>query len=371
MNDFKKIESEISDVADVVKKEAHNIDGKLDAAAGETKKEAPKLKAWLHKLGGKLSATANDVEDDATSLYARLNIKSYLKNWDDHWQSYVGLALALIFFAIAGFSSSGLDNLKKDESGLLATNVKYLANASTEAEQDLLKLAAIHGVLSVVESSQVGVDLIPEFSVTIGQAITQFSTVLDKAMLAVAASGVASQLLILLNKISAAVAIPLILLFLATLILFFASRIFMGHSAVVTMTLQNFTEFALIAAFFTAVAIPMSINVAAAISEKVSHELKQEHRKNLDNIYTTMAAKKAPTNLVDRAKNAVTDLEKGLTDIARKTEHMIQFFFTYLAATLIDALLLPLLILYGLYQGIKRITGPIFHSLKFELGIKQ
>ncbi len=287
-----------------------------------------------------------------------MNIKHWVSR---HFQDFLGLAIAVILLIFVSTTSPPLSDLRQDEQSMLSTNITYLKNIDTEAREDFGKLSAILGFMRVVESSQVGVSFFADVNVTIGQALSEFSNVIEKAMLATALSGTAANLLVIISEISASFGPQLMAIFFSALSLLFFSRIVLGKDALPSTIIESITEFSLLIAVFTLIVIPLSINLSAEISSQITAELKQEQRTNLRNMHKSMAAEPTGHGLVSRAKDAVHNFEEKISHLKHKTDLMVQYFIKSMATALIDVVLLPLFLMLGVYTGFKRLMRPIFN----------
>lgn len=248
----------------------------------------------------------------------------------------------------------GVQLMEKEQLNTLATtNQQYLKQVEHQGLDDLLKLIEISAILNVMQSSEIGVSFIADFNVTVGEVLKELNHSIKTAIEINLASVAVTKLIGLVARLSHFIS-PLILYaclgLWAVFLLFWTARNqkwVPQHIALNTRLLAK--QATLIFVIFHLI-LPYSIHFSALISQEINHELHQNSSQQLDSVHSAVTALHGKGELKTKAKNSIHSLKNvSSKHIHKKTESLFAYLLWRLVLTLFDLIVMPLIIVAGLY----------------------
>jgi hypothetical protein len=238
-------------------------------------------------------------------------------------------------------------------------NQHYLKQAEKEAVEDLLKLSAISAALDVVSSSQVGVSFIAEFNVTLGHALNELNRGIKRALEVNMLSVAAIKVLGIIARAGEHTHHILIFLCLWSWLFYFLFDMASEHVKVPASVIRQMRvlsgRFLIVFVTFYLL-LPYSIHVSALVSQQLHTKMREDNRTKLDNLHGSLIIKEdahdaSKNSFKHKARSSINHLSQAQTKgIHQKVESLFSYLLISLTITLFDLIIMPVVILYGLYR---------------------
>lgn len=248
-----------------------------------------------------------------------------------------------------------------DVLSLVASNQQYLAQMEEKALEELLILAEIAVVLDVVESSQIGVSFIADFNVTVGHTISRLNAAVKKAIEINLTSTAAIGLIQVIARTSEFIA-PILLkislwVWLGYLLLIWANE----HTPIpekVLRRLRTLAKEVLMLFLLLHFVLPYSIHFSSATSHYLRTQTQIDNGNQLRNIHGDLVAKVPDNKLKEKASASIDHLKNlSVKTLHRKTENVFKYLINVWILTLFDLVIMPVVILFGLYQLLRKLAA--------------
>ena len=287
------------------------------------------------------------------------NIKTLLLNKRLH------LLIACIFFLLSlfGYLAHGIQQLGLNQ--LQRLSLEQIASSTSLAEKRFLLLSTSKSALTIIESSSVGVSLIVDANVQIGNAITTIKHLIDKAwdasllglsqwfILAMLVSAGKSLLPLVLTVVSALLvivtalnAIPWVDLTQTNLL----SRLYLAAKRTAKISLLLGVTFIYV--------LPSSLACSAYLISEVTSDTHQTIDSGLEqhNLYYSSLSKN--TQIDESAKQFFKILEKDRKKMDSDLKELHAYIYKHVALLVLEILIMPVtifvLITLLLYVMLKR-----------------
>ena len=238
-------------------------------------------------------------------------------------------------------------------------NHSYLKQAEQEAVSDLLKISEISAALDVVSSSQVGISFIAEFNVTLGHALNELNRGIKRSLEVNMLSAAAIKVIAIIARASEHSHQLLISLCLWSWLFYFVLDIASEHvkvpvSAVRQARVLSGRILILFITFY--LLLPYSIHFSALVSQQLHAKIKEDNRTKLDSLHGSLVVKddkkdSSKKSFKAKAKSSINHLSTTQAkSIHQKVESLFGYLLISLTITLFDLVIMPIVILYGLYR---------------------
>ncbi|TDF41458.1 hypothetical protein EYS14_00950 [Alteromonadaceae bacterium M269] len=246
-----------------------------------------------------------------------------------------------------------------DSSTIATENHNYLKQAEREAIDDLLKISEVSAALDVVSSSQVGISFIAEFNVTLGHALNELNRGVKRAMEVNMLSAAAIKVIGIIARAGEHTHQILISLCLWSWLFYFVLDIASEHVKVPASVVRQVRVLSgrvliLFVTFY--LLLPYSIHFSALVSQQLHAKIKEDNRTKLDNLHSSLVIaddKKdsSKDSFKAKAKSSINHLSKTQAKgIHKKVQSLFSYLLISLTITLFDLVIMPIVILYGLYR---------------------
>ncbi len=265
------------------------------------------------------------------------------------------MAILIGVIVISNSSNPSFQPLRNDliQDKLSLSNQAYLKQAKRKAMDDLLVLAEMSAFLNVIGSSEVGISFIADFNVKVGQALHELTKVVERAAEICLVSMMSIETISVIAIASDGLA-PIILQIslwsiFAYLLFDFISKKTAIPGSVITR-LRKISMASLLVFICLHLILPYSIHLSSIASHHLINKNRVENSNNLSAIHGHLLLKGQEKELRKKAEHSIRHLKNSTSrDLKNKLESVISYLITNLALTLLELILLPVVILYGLY----------------------
>ena len=257
------------------------------------------------------------------------------------------LVLALVCLGLlivtAAFSVTSISNwFGQDE--IINVIDNYLNQSQQTARYDLIKLSELAALLSLIQSSEVGVSFFVDIQVGVGQLITSLSSLVIKAIEASLLAISAVEIIKLTVKFSEMITPWIFLTLLVSGTLYGFNHAFIQGNHRYKTVCDSFTKVVVTLFLVFHLFLPYSLYGAAYLSQHLTNETKLENQAALKNLHENMDATHKKEDLKDRAENAIHTFEKIVLDLPQKVEAMTVYYTRHIAMTLFEYILMPIML---------------------------
>lgn len=257
----------------------------------------------------------------------------------------LGLLLILIHnHQLQGITSWFSHNVIHQHNQAFLTHLKKMANS------DFQRLATLSSILEVARSSQIGISFIADLNIDIGDILSAFTQLVEKATELTLASVTVIMLLQLIANVAEIISPWLLQLSLFAVMLMFVYRIFFPlRNMPIFLIKGSFLLFTLFLVFH--LIYPYSLHISSAISHQLTSELRQHNSESLKYVHDHIVGEEHKKDLKENAEYSVKQLRKiSASHIHHKIETLSRYITVHLAIMLFDLIVMPLLLLYLLYR---------------------
>jgi len=261
------------------------------------------------------------------------------------------LLLAMICFTLGLTSVSPLSSYISslfNQNNLVMVNDKYLEGIEKSNRKNLLLLTEIDSLLSVLESSQVGMSLIVDASLKIGKAVTPLSKVVTKAFdLTFISITVTVALRWLLNL--AEIVAPV--LFFITMIIsgiYGIARAFGDHVTTTAKSALKCLKIFGLGFVCTHLLIPYSIHSVSLLEGILYADIEKQKNTNLHNLHSDLIRHHAKQSIKEKIKHDIKQIENTLLKLPLKVDVLVSYYSKHMMITLLRSSVFPLAIFYFL-----------------------
>lgn len=250
-----------------------------------------------------------------------------------------------------------------------AANQAFLKQAEALAVHDFLLLTEVSAILDVVQSSQIGISFIADFNVTVGHAISELNQGSKRALEVNMLSAALIKLIALIARFCSYIASGIYIILLWVWLLYLLLLRLRSVSQVpdkVVKGAQVIANEVLVIFLVVYLFIPYSIHLSSVTSYYLHHQVKTDNSQKVKAIHSAIYSGVDQSKLKDKAQTSISHLKKiSASDLHYKVENLFSYLLQAIAITLFDLLLMPFIVLYGLYRIFRRsVLLEIQHYLK-------
>ena len=232
---------------------------------------------------------------------------------------------------------------------LVKENEAYLQGIEHIDRENLMLLTEIDGVITVLNSSEIGVSFFVDAQVKIGHALSAFtrfiSDGLELTLLSLTVTKSTQWLLEICESISP---ILLCLCFLSVGIynLFKFGNIEKTSGQPYT---KRVLEFSFVLFLCSYLVIPYTVYSTALVDNFVYTQLTQEKNTNLKNLHSSVVNQTASHSLEEKAQNDIKHFEKMMVHLPQKVDMMANYHSDHFVYNLFRAIVMPGFMFFMIY----------------------
>jgi hypothetical protein len=241
---------------------------------------------------------------------------------------------------------------------LVKSNLKYLENIRNSGVDDMLLTAELSSLLSVVESSNIGISFIADMQVTVGQVLYPLTSIIEKVgLVSLASSTIAYSTSVLLTISEGSVYYLYILSISSLMVYFIAKSMWPNKSPTRFISfLKNVAYFFTVVLLFLHIILPYSIHSASLIDKAILCDIREQSSMQIKNIHSELIKSGTKQhNLKASAKDTVHSLSKIKHNVVDKVESTVYSLITKIAVLIIQGMVLPFIFILLGYKLLRRV----------------
>ena len=247
------------------------------------------------------------------------------------------------------------------------SNHAYLQQVERSAREDALLLAELSSVLSIVQSSDIGISFIAEMQVTLGEALAPLNRTVEQLAEVSMLTAIGAYTAQLVLKVNQHLTFPLYILALVSVIACLLAAALRPNSGWLIEKLKRIAGLLSLSLVILYLVIPYGIHVTAMVDHAVVKELRWEASQNLQGVHheiTKQQGKKG--DLKESAKQTIHTLSKMKKGMETRVELMVTTLVSKVAIMLLQGLFLPLLFVYLGYRSAVAVFREAHTSLALD-----
>lgn len=269
---------------------------------------------------------------------ARLKLDS--RQW--YYLAGIVITLSLFLYSLTDHADLIGNNLRTGE--IYLKNKAYLEKTEAEASEQVIKLAALEGLFKTAQSSQVGISIIVDAQVTIGNELAALTRLVQETaeitLLSVISSlflreaqDVAFFLTPMLYRITLAATILLLLYYLVP------TYLTKFHDLI-----HDIFYLAVLVLAYASIVLPYSISATNHLAELTTKEFRAGAKEHINQLHHEYVLESDKDSLTERGKHATDSFQELAVKEEQKIEKLTSHYARYKVASLLDGVVFPLLL---------------------------
>lgn len=232
---------------------------------------------------------------------------------------------------------------------LVQKNDEYLTSIEQVDKVNIFLLSEMKGVISTLESSEIGISIFIDANIEIGKVFTSFSTFIENALNLTLSSLAVTEgtrwLLKLCEHLS-----PLLLVtsFICLGLLALGKSLGQEKLDGESYT-KRFFEFTLIVFLTVYLIIPYSVYGTSLIDKYVYEELQQEKNQNIKNLHADIVSNEKHETIKQKAEADFKRFEEMAVKLPKKINMVTDYHIQHFVYNIFRSLIIPLFMFFFLY----------------------
>ncbi len=218
----------------------------------------------------------------------------------------------------------------------------YLAQSEENIENDLIKLAELYSLFSMLQSSESGITFVVDIQIGVGQLLAAFTTAIEKATEVAALSIVIIQIIKLILEFSESITPWLFSILLFSGVIYGLSHSLFNRESEMWPASEKFVKIALVFFVMFHLFLPYSLYGTALLAQKNIADIKSDYQTSLDHLYSQTSAAYKKESLKNKTKRMFQDYERSIIDLPHKVETMVRYHTRHMAVLMFEFILLPI-----------------------------
>lgn len=271
-------------------------------------------------------------------------------------------SLMLLFYSFTDHSEKLDDWLRKGQ--VYQDNIAYLEKAAEDAGDQLFKLAALDGLFRTISSTDVGFSLILQAHISIGHELAVLTDFLGKTIEITLLAALSAEFIKLVLELADFVTPFVYQLTLILVALFCFTAAFGSAFSALKNLSHRLLSISLMALLLMHIAIPYAVNITALLSDSITSELRSDTKQHISALHDEHFQDSGKVHLKDKAEHYIHKFERAVVNRLHKTESLMSHYIRYLAATIIEGILFPFVLLLLLFFGLRVVVQEMMMHIK-------